>query len=52
MSHRFPSISSHDATAALGELDAEVKIALGEHSSSFEYKDEKGAPIGPFAVFA
>ena len=52
MSLRFPSSQSHGTATPLSELDAGLKKALGDNSSNFEYKDENGAPIGPFAVFA
>ena len=48
MSTRFPPGES----SSLGDsFEAEVKKHWGENPN-FKYKDEDGAPIGPFAVLA
>ena len=52
MSQRFPPLASSEATALDDELDARMNSGFGSRSKRFEYKDESGAPLGPFAVLA
>ena len=49
MSQRFPPPSSDEASSLGSQLEAEFKRGYG-HSNKFEYRDQNGAPMGPFAV--
>ena len=49
MSHRFPAIPL-DGSSTLGRtFESEVRKQHGD-DPGFKYKDQNGAPIGPYAV--
>ena len=49
MSQRFPPIPLDDPSSLGSTFEAEVRKHHGD-DPGFKYKDENGAPIGPFAV--
>ena len=51
MSQRFPPIPLDSSNPLGSSFEAEVRKHHGANPS-FKYKDENGAPIGPFAVLS
>lgn len=51
MSQRFPSIPLDDPSSLGSTFESKVKKHHGD-SPNFKYKDQNGAPIGPFAVLS
>lgn len=49
MSQRFPPIPLDDPSSLGSTFEAEVRKHHGDNPG-FKYKDQNGAPIGPFAV--
>ena len=49
MSQRFPTILLDDPSSLGNTFETEFRKLHGDNPG-FKYKDENGAPIGPFAV--